>query len=71
MRNLWAKNIDDSIPRTLCSFLQSDLICYVCTNWNVFTRQENTYNFIFVVPCDSSCLVERFCTLQIILKIQT
>jgi ABC-type polysaccharide/polyol phosphate export permease len=69
--NLWTKNIVDSVSTTLCSFLQSDLMCYVCTNWNMFTRQENTENFIFVVSSNSSCLVEKFCKLQIILKIQT
>jgi len=37
MQNLWTKNIVDSISTALCFFLHSDLICYVCTAWSIFT----------------------------------
>jgi len=42
MKNLWANYIVDSIPTALCFFLHSDLMCYICTAWSMFTRLENT-----------------------------
>jgi len=38
MQNLWAKDIVGSISTALCSFLHSDLMCYVCRTWAIFTR---------------------------------
>jgi len=45
MQDLWAKDIVDSIWTALCSFLHSDLIWCVCTNWNIFTRKEKNKDF--------------------------
>ena len=47
LQYLWAKDIVDSISTVLCSFLHSDLMCYIRTNWNIFTRKENTMNLRF------------------------
>jgi hypothetical protein len=41
IQNLWVKNIVDSISTALFFFLQSDLMCYVCTTWSTFTRYYN------------------------------
>jgi len=49
MQNLWAKDIAECIPTALCSFLHSDLICYMYTTWSMFNRQENTHTLRVVV----------------------
>jgi hypothetical protein len=42
--NLYSKNFVDSISTALCSYVQSDLMCYVCTTWRMFTRYEKAQN---------------------------
>jgi len=49
MQNLLANDIFDSISTALCSILHSDLMFYICTNWSMFTPDENTKNLRFVV----------------------
>jgi len=40
MQNLLTNDIFDSISTALCFFLHSDLMCYKCTTWSMFTPIE-------------------------------
>ena len=38
VQQLWAECFVDNIYTAFCSFLHTDLMCYICTYWNMFNR---------------------------------